>query len=202
MWRLASARRTIRAAHSGIRAVRHAKYRTLAQPDAREVELSRQLADNRARFEARVVLDEGICPGCGIPLQSHAPGGWGYHPQAALEPGDLPDEHTQSSSDESDETEPAALLCQRCHRLRHHNDQNVRLMTSRQARRELEKALDNRRCIVVNIVDLLDFNGSFIPELHTMIGKRRPVIVAGMSKHFVHCKQSLLLSMAESVGNL
>ena len=32
--------------------------------------------------------------------------------------------------------------------------------------RALEAALDNRRCVVAIIVDVLDFEGSFVPTLH------------------------------------
>jgi hypothetical protein len=70
------------------------------------------------------------------------------------------------------------VLCQRCHRLRHHNDSDVRQMTALQARRQMETALGHRRCIVVVVVDLLDFHGSFVPGLAKDIGGQRPVIIA------------------------
>ena len=33
-------------------------------------------------------------------------------------------------------------------------------------------------CIVVKVVDLLDFHGTFVPDLHKLVGRRRPMIVA------------------------
>jgi hypothetical protein len=40
--------------------------------------------------------------------------------------------------------------------------------------RALEAALDNRRCVVAIIVDVLDFEGSFVPTLHQVGSMRRP----------------------------
>lgn len=120
-----------------------------------------------------VTLGEaGACPGCGVVLQSHAPSGWGYVPASRADTtsvDELGDPWVRPSS---------LLLCQRCHKLRHHNDSDVQQMTALQARRQLEEALGHRRCIVVVVVDLLDFHGSFVPGLAKQVGKRRPVIIA------------------------
>jgi len=133
-------------------------HRTLEQrPDAALVSRLQQSLPNLA-----VSLGEsGACPGCGVVLQSHAPQDWGYVPRARAGP-------PAADEAEDEDAEEEEVLCQRCHRLRHHNDGDVATMTARQARAEIERALGHRRCIVLLVVDLLDFHGSFPPGIpHT-----------------------------------
>eukprot|EP01047_Picozoa_sp_COSAG01_P004097 COSAG01_NODE_131_length_24907_cov_19.802201_11_plen_239_part_00 len=164
-------------------------------------------------YKAAVRLDGAACPGCGVALQSHAPSGWGYRPAELSPPlppvnqppgsgsgAGRPTTHgcanhgstaaavanARHNAEDLDGTDLGSIrLCQRCHRLRHHNDVDVRQMTPLQARRELQSALAHRRCIVVKVVDLLDFHGSFVPSMHQLVGQRRPVLIVGTAQLFL-----------------
>ncbi|WP_461218988.1 ribosome biogenesis GTPase YqeH [Lapidilactobacillus salsurivasis] len=103
------------------------------------------------------------CIGCGAQLQSADPQGAGYIPAAALA-------KQQASGNET-------YYCQRCFRLRHYNeiadvaiddDEFTRLLNS----------LGQKKALIVNVVDLFDFDGSVIPGLHRFVGKN-PVILVG-----------------------
>lgn len=159
---------------------RDSSYRKLSQP-ARGGARTHRHSEPAAGVAVGL---EGMCPGCGVPMQSHAPSGWGYTPGIAegvvtgsLTAG-LPAAETVADAEEPAQA-PAEKTCQRCHRLQFYNDTGVMQMTTLQAKRELVTALSNRRCVVVSVVDLLDFHGSFVPDLHKLIGKRRPVLIAG-----------------------
>lgn len=143
-------------------------HQTISKPDSGDGDLVVRLQSALPNVDVALETD-GLCPGCGIALQTHAPSGWGYVPASQVE--------EAAHSDDLGAKTTHSLLCQRCHRLRHHNDTSVRQMTALQAQRQLEAALGQRRCIVVVVVDLLDFHGSFIPGLAKNIGRRRPVVI-------------------------
>lgn len=46
-----------------------------------------------------------------------------------------------------------------------------------QFRHKLTSVISNRRCLVIKIVDLNDFAGTFLPNFHLVTGKKNPVIV-------------------------
>ena len=152
-------------------------HRTVAKPSSADAEVVTRLQTALPDVDVTLGMD-GACPGCGVALQSHAPSGWGYVPAARAAADGLADGDTDADTGASQPTSAGDVLCQRCHRLRHHNDSDVRQMTALQARRQMETALGHRRCIVVVVVDLLDFHGSFVPGLAKDIGGQRPVIIA------------------------
>lgn len=106
-------------------------------------------------------MEELQCIGCGATIQTTEKDTLGYTPQAALEKG----------------LETGEVYCQRCFRLRHYNDiQDVRMTDDDFLR--LLNSIGNEDALIVNVVDIFDFNGSLIPGLHRFIGDN-PVLLVG-----------------------
>ena len=104
------------------------------------------------------------CIGCGAEIQTERPDELGYTPKAALEKG----------------LEMNEVYCQRCFRLRHYNEiQDVHLTDDDFLR--LLNELGREDALIVNVVDIFDFNGSLIPGLHRFIGDN-PVLLVGNKK--------------------
>lgn len=133
---------------------------------------------------ARLRVEVGRCVGCGVPLQSSAPGSPGYVPAAKLE------EATQVAH---------TVICARCHSLRHRNaaEDALRVNASsvheslRPARFDalLRRVISGSgtplgsgavsRCgCVVYLVDLFDVHGSILTPLDRAT-RDMPVIVVG-----------------------
>ena len=105
--------------------------------------------------------EELHCIGCGSIIQTDRPGELGYTPQSALEKG----------------LESGEVYCQRCFRLRHYNEiQDVSLTDDDFLR--LLNELGQKDALIVNVVDIFDFNGSLIPGLHRFVGDN-PVLLVG-----------------------
>ncbi|KAF1302845.1 ribosome biogenesis GTPase YqeH [Candidatus Enterococcus willemsii] len=101
------------------------------------------------------------CIGCGVTIQTEDKDALGYTPKAALEKG----------------IETEEVYCQRCFRLRHYNDiQDVSLTDDDFLR--LLNGLGQEEALIVNVVDIFDFNGSLIPGLHRFVGNN-PVLLVG-----------------------
>ena len=103
------------------------------------------------------------CIGCGAEIQTVDKDAMGYTPKSALEKG----------------LETGELYCQRCFRLRHYNeiaavnisdDEFLRLLTE----------VGNTNALVVNVVDIFDFNGSVIPGLHCFVSGNDVLLVGNM----------------------
>ncbi|CAD5900985.1 potassium-dependent GTPase involved in ribosome 30S assembly [Carnobacterium maltaromaticum] len=109
-----------------------------------------------------VDLNEEIrCIGCGAVIQTNAPGELGYTPVSALEKG----------------LENGEVYCQRCFRLRHYNEiQDVQLTDDDFLR--LLNEIGAEDALIVNVIDIFDFNGSLIPGLHRFVGNN-PVLLVG-----------------------
>lgn len=101
------------------------------------------------------------CIGCGAEIQTERPNELGYTPKSALEKGLTSGE----------------VYCQRCFRLRHYNEiQDVSLTDDDFLR--LLNELGQTDALIVNVVDIFDFNGSLIPGLHRFVGDN-PVLLVG-----------------------
>ena len=92
---------------------------------------------------------ERRCIGCGAILQTTDPKKPGYLPKATL-----------SKADPDDE-----IYCQRCFRLRHYNEIAPVTLTDDDFLRLLN-AIGESNALIVNVIDIFDFNGSVIPGLH------------------------------------
>jgi len=105
--------------------------------------------------------EELRCIGCGAVLQTEDKTMSGYTPASVLE-----------KSVESGE-----LYCQRCFRLRHYNEVQDVELTGDDFRQMLNEIGENK-ALIVNVVDIFDFNGSLIPGIHRFIGNN-PVLLVG-----------------------
>ncbi len=106
-------------------------------------------------------MEEILCIGCGATIQTTDKAGLGFTPQSALEKG----------------LETGEVYCQRCFRLRHYNEiQDVSLTDDDFLR--LLNELGQKDALIVNVVDIFDFNGSLIPGLHRFVGDN-PVLLVG-----------------------
>ena len=105
--------------------------------------------------------EEIRCIGCGALLQTSDKTKAGYTPKAALEKG----------------LESGEVYCQRCFRLRHYNEiQDVHLTDDDFLK--LLNEIGSKDALIVNVIDVFDFNGSLIPGLHRFVGKN-PVLLVG-----------------------
>lgn len=102
-----------------------------------------------------------MCIGCGATLQAVHNDAPGYVPASALEERD----------------ENRELYCQRCFRLRHYNDVTDVGLTSDDFLAMLND-ISHQRALIINVVDMLDFNGSVIPGIERFAGNN-PVMIVG-----------------------
>lgn len=100
------------------------------------------------------------CIGCGVEIQTKDKNGLGYIPASALEKG----------------LESGEVYCQRCFRLRHYNEiQDVSLTDDDFLR--LLNEIRTKDALIVNVVDIFDFNGSLIPGLNRFAGDNDVLLV-------------------------
>ncbi|MFD1431981.1 ribosome biogenesis GTPase YqeH [Lacticaseibacillus yichunensis] len=102
-----------------------------------------------------------FCIGCGAQLQTTDPAKAGYLPAASL-----------AKAEDGEE-----LYCQRCFRLRHYNEVADVQLTDDDFLRLLN-TIGESNALIVNVVDIFDFNGSVIPGLHRFVGDN-PVVLVG-----------------------
>ncbi|PCS00091.1 GTP-binding protein YqeH [Lactococcus fujiensis JCM 16395] len=108
------------------------------------------------------MMEELRCIGCGAVIQTEDKDALGYLPSGALK-----------KKIENDED----LYCQRCFRLRHYNEIAPTALTDEDFLKLLEK-IGKQNALVVNVVDIFDFNGSLIPNLHKLTGNNDLLMVA------------------------
>jgi hypothetical protein len=105
--------------------------------------------------------EEYICIGCGATLQSEEPNKAGYLPASALQKA----------------TEEAEVYCKRCFRLRHYNEVQDVELTDDDFLNMLHE-ISETNALIVNVVDIFDFNGSLISGIHRFAGNN-PVLLVG-----------------------
>lgn len=105
--------------------------------------------------------EELHCIGCGVLIQTMEKDGLGFTPKVALEKG----------------RETGEVYCQRCFRLRHYNEIQDVALTDDDFLRLLNE-IGEKEALIVNVVDIFDFNGSIIPGLHRFVGNN-PVLLVG-----------------------
>ncbi|MDT2814091.1 ribosome biogenesis GTPase YqeH [Vagococcus carniphilus] len=107
------------------------------------------------------MTEEIRCIGCGTVIQTEEKEKIGFTPKSALEKG----------------LESGEVYCQRCFRLRHYNDiQDVSITDNEFL--ALLNSIGDSDALIVNVVDIFDFNGSLIPGLHRFAGDN-PVLLVG-----------------------
>lgn len=97
------------------------------------------------------------CPGCGVMLQTEDPNALGYIPPEAL------------SREE--------VRCQRCFRIKHYQD-IMEVEIEPEQYRQIVEQIARQKALVVQVVDLFDVSGSWIPGLARTIG-RQPLLLVG-----------------------
>jgi ribosome biogenesis GTPase YqeH len=97
-----------------------------------------------------------ICMGCGVKVQTDNPGKLGYSPASALE--------------------KEIIICQRCFRLKHYNEVQDFNLTDDDFLKILNE-MGKSDALIVMIVDIFDFNGSWLPGLHRFVGNNKVLLV-------------------------
>ncbi|WP_069364635.1 ribosome biogenesis GTPase YqeH [Salisediminibacterium beveridgei] len=98
-----------------------------------------------------------MCAGCGVKIQTEDKNKAGYTPSSALE--------------------REILICQRCFRLKHYNEVQDVSLTDDDFLRILNE-LGNKKGLVVKIVDIFDFDGSWLNGLQRYVGQN-PILLVG-----------------------
>ncbi|RDZ15460.1 ribosome biogenesis GTPase YqeH [Priestia megaterium] len=96
------------------------------------------------------------CVGCGVEIQTERPNELGYAPKSALE--------------------KEAIICQRCFRLKHYNEVQDVSLTDDDFLKILN-GIGQTDGLVVKVVDIFDFNGSWLPGLHRFVGNNKVLLV-------------------------
>lgn len=102
------------------------------------------------------MTDKTICVGCGVPIQTDEKEALGYAPPSALE--------------------RDVIICQRCFRLKHYNEIQDVAMTDEDFLKLLS-GIGKTNALVVKVVDIFDFNGSWVPGLQRLVGKNDILLV-------------------------
>ncbi|WLR56266.1 ribosome biogenesis GTPase YqeH [Mesobacillus subterraneus] len=97
------------------------------------------------------------CTGCGVKIQTENPEELGYAPASSLE--------------------KEVVVCQRCFRLKNYNEIQDVSLTDDDFLKILNE-LSNKDALIVKIVDIFDFNGSWLPGIQRFAGKN-PVLLIG-----------------------
>ncbi|WP_102026956.1 ribosome biogenesis GTPase YqeH [Salirhabdus sp. Marseille-P4669] len=98
-----------------------------------------------------------ICQGCGVQIQTTDPKALGYAPASSLNREDI--------------------ICKRCFRLKHYNEVQDVSLTDDDFLKMLN-SIGQSQGLVVKIIDIFDFNGSFIPGLPRFTGNN-PIVLVG-----------------------
>jgi len=97
------------------------------------------------------------CIGCGVTIQTEDREGLGYAPPSSLD--------------------KEEIVCQRCFRLKHYNEVQDVSLTDDDFLRILN-GLGQQEALIVKVVDIFDFSGSFLPGLHRFVGNNKVLLVA------------------------
>ncbi|WP_404329350.1 ribosome biogenesis GTPase YqeH [Mesobacillus maritimus] len=98
-----------------------------------------------------------VCTGCGVKIQTDEPEHLGYAPSSSLE--------------------KEVVVCQRCFRLKHYNEVQDVSLTDDDFLKILN-GIGEKDALIVKIVDIFDFNGSWLPGIQRFAGNN-PVILIG-----------------------
>lgn len=102
------------------------------------------------------MTEQYVCIGCGVKIQTENQSGLGYTPKSALEKEDI--------------------ICQRCFRLKNYNEvQDVHLTDDDFLK--ILNGLGKKDALIVKIVDIFDFNGSWLPGLHRFVGSNKILLI-------------------------
>jgi 30S ribosome assembly GTPase len=100
--------------------------------------------------------EEQLCMGCGVKIQTEDSNELGFAPASALE--------------------KEMIICQRCFRLKHYNEVQDVSLTDNDFLKILNE-IGKSDALIVMIVDIFDFNGSWIPGMHRFVGNNKILLV-------------------------
>lgn len=99
------------------------------------------------------------CIGCGIEIQTDDSKKQGYLPQSVI-----------------DNNKEDSIICKRCFRLKHHNEvSDVEL--GAEDFYKLIKTLSKKDALIVKVVDIFDFSGSWIEDVTDIVGKNKDIVL-------------------------
>lgn len=101
-------------------------------------------------------IEELFCQGCGVAIQTENKQEPGYVPNSALE--------------------NEVIICQRCFRLKNYNEVQDVPYTDGDFL-QMVSQIANTKSLIVKMVDIFDFNGSFIRGLHRLTGNNKVIII-------------------------
>ena len=101
-------------------------------------------------------LHDVSCVGCGVVIQTEEQDRLGYAPKSALE--------------------KEQIICQRCFRLKHYNEVQDVSLTDDDFLKILD-GLGQTDSLIIKIVDIFDFNGSWLPGLHRFVGNNKIILI-------------------------
>ncbi|MFB5662137.1 ribosome biogenesis GTPase YqeH [Alteribacillus sp. HJP-4] len=101
-----------------------------------------------------------ICAGCGAQIQTTDSGSAGYTPPSALD--------------------KAVVICRRCFRLKHYNEVQAVDLNDSDFIAKLHE-LSSRHALIVKIVDIFDFEGSWIPGFQRFAAHNEILLLANKS---------------------
>ncbi len=132
-------------------------------------------------IENENTMEDLYCIGCGAKIQTEDKNALGFLPAGALKK-KIAERDQMEAVQAGDEGSKASiktedLYCQRCFRLRHYNEIAPTSLTDADFLRLL-KEIGQHDALIVNVVDIFDFNGSLIPNLHKLTGGNDLLMVA------------------------
>lgn len=132
-------------------------------------------------IENENTMEDLYCIGCGAKIQTEDKNALGFLPAGALKKKIAERDQMEAvqAGDEGSEAfvKNEDLYCQRCFRLRHYNEIAPTSLTDADFLRLL-KEIGQHNALIVNVVDIFDFNGSLIPNLHKLTGGNDLLMVA------------------------
>ena len=132
-------------------------------------------------IENENTMEDLYCIGCGAKIQTEDKNALGFLPAGALKK-KIAERDQMEAVQAGDEGSEASiktedLYCQRCFRLRHYNEIAPTSLTDADFLRLL-KEIGQHDALIVNVVDIFDFNGSLSPNLHKLTGGNDLLMVA------------------------
>ncbi|MEW9667315.1 ribosome biogenesis GTPase YqeH [Ammoniphilus sp. 3BR4] len=103
------------------------------------------------------IVEARHCAGCGVTIQVDDPKTPGFVPSGALA--------------------KEKIICQRCFRIKHYNEVAQVSMEDDDFIRILNQ-IGSTKALVVKVVDIFDFNGSWLKGLHRFVGNN-PILLVG-----------------------
>ncbi|PAD13074.1 ribosome biogenesis GTPase YqeH [Shouchella clausii] len=101
--------------------------------------------------------EEWHCSGCGVSIQTEDPKKLGYAPESALK--------------------RDVVVCKRCYRLKHYNEIEP-VSIGDEDFQAMFASLHHKKALIVKVVDVVDFYGSWISGIHRFVGKNPVLLVA------------------------